>query len=182
MHTTTRIQRNALNLALVSACALGASVFGGAAQAATTNATASTTIVAPMTITKAFDLAFGKFATTGAGTLTVNTAGTRTFSGAVTVLTGITPSAAKFDVTGDSTSTFSISFTGTSTTLTSGANTMAFSSFSDASGAGAVSGNPTTGTLVAGVASIYVGGALTVGAVQPAGTYTGTITAVVDYN
>ena len=182
MHTNTRIQRNALKLALVSACALGAAGLGGAAQAATTNASATTTIVAPMTITKAFDLAFGKFATTGAGTLTVNTAGTRTFSGAVTVLTGITPAAAKFDVTGDSTSTFSISFTGTSTTLTSGANTMAFSSFSDATGAGAVSGNPTTGTLVAGVASIYVGGALTVGAVQPAGTYTGTITAVVDYN
>ena len=182
MHTPTRIQRNALKLALVSACALGAAGLGAAAQAATTSASATTTIVAPMTITKNADLAFGKFATAGAGTLTVNTAGVRTFSGAVTMLSGITPAAAKFDITGDGTSTFSISFTGTSTTLTSGANTMAFSSFSDANGGGAVSGNPTTGTLVAGLASIYVGGALTVGASQPAGTYAGTIAAVVDYN
>jgi hypothetical protein len=182
VQTTNRIQRNAFKLALVSVCALGASVLGGAALAATTNASATTTIVAPMTITKAFDLAFGKFATSGAGTLTVSTSGVRTFSGGVTVLTGVTPTAGKFDVTGDSTSTFSVSFAGTSANLTSGANTLAFAPASDLNAGNTTSGNITTGTLVAGVASIYVGGVLTVGAAQPAGTYTGTVTALVDYN
>lgn len=182
MHTTTRIQRNALQLALVSACALGALGLGGAAQAATTNASATTTIVAPMTITKNTDLVFGKFATTGAGTLTVSTSGVRTFSGAVTVLSGITPAAARFDVTGDSTSTYSISFTGISANLTSGGNTMAFVTSSDLNAGNITSGNVTSGTLSAGTGSIYVGGVLTVGAAQAAGTYTGTIVAVVDYN
>jgi len=40
----------------------------------------------------------------------------------------------------------------------------------------------TTGTLTAGAQTIYVGGVLTVAANQPAGTYTGTVSATVEYN
>jgi hypothetical protein len=173
--TSIRFPRTVLKLALVSAIALA-----GSAQAATTTAQATASVVAPMTITKATDLVFGSFSGSAAGSVTVSTNGTRTSSGVVVFGAGTT--AARFNVTGSGTATYGISFSGTSTTLTYGADSMAFATASDTSGAGAISGNATSGTLVAGAGSIYVGGVLTVAASQPAGSYSGTINATVDYN
>jgi hypothetical protein len=181
VHTPTSFQRNALRLALVSACALGAALSGSAAYAANATATSSSTVVAPIAVTKNADLAFGKFAAVTGGTVTVSTSGARTFGGAVLAVNGVTPTAARFDVTGDTGATYSIAFSGT-TVLTSGSDTMAFSAVADLTAGNATSGTVSTGTLTGGAQSIYVGGVLTVASAQPAGTYTGTVIATVEYN
>ena len=101
MKTTIRFPRTALKLALVSAMALA-----GGAQAATTTAQATASVVAPMTITKATDLVFGSFSGSAAGSVTVSTNGTRTSSGVVVFGSGAT--AARFNVTGSGAATYEI--------------------------------------------------------------------------
>jgi spore coat protein U-like protein len=152
------------------------------AMAATATASSTSTVITPIAITKAADLSFGSIAAGGtAGTVTVSPNGTRNVTGG-TVAAGGTITAAQFNVTGQSGQTYSIDFTGTSTTLTSGSDTMAFSTISDVSASTITSGNVSAGTLTGGAQTIYVGGALTVGATQPAGTYSGTISVAVNYN
>lgn len=172
------LQRSIVRLAVFAACALGAT---GSALAANATATSSGTVVAPIAITKAADLAFGKFAASTGGSVTVSTSGARTVGGAVVAMTGGTPAAARFDVTGDSGATYSIALSGT-TVLTSGSDTMAFATVSDLTAGNAVTGNVTSGTLTSGAQSIYVGGILTVASAQPAGSYAGTVIATVEYN
>ena len=171
-------QRSILRLAVFAACALGAS---GSALAASATATSSATVVSPIAITKAADLAFGKFAAPAAGSVTISTSGARTIGGGVVGVSGGTLAAARFDVTGDTGATYSIALSGT-TVLTSGSDTMAFATVSDLTGANAITGNVASGTLTGGAQSVYVGGVLTVGASQPAGSYTGTVIATVEYN
>ncbi len=168
--------------AVLAACGMNAAL-------AANNATASATavVLVPISVAKTTDLSFGKLVA-GNGTVTLNTSGVRTKSGSTALPTGGTATAALFTVTGDTTNTFSISYTGSSTVLTSGtpADDMAVSFISEAVGTatstGQTSGQAATGTLVAGNAYIYVGATLAVGAAQPAGTYTGTVAVTVDYN
>jgi hypothetical protein len=169
--------------------AIGAMAMAGGAMAATDSATATATVIAPMTVVKSANLAFGNFAvgSVTAGTLAVNTNGSRTVTGGVILpnVTG-TVSAAKFDVAGSGTSTYSILYTGSSTTLVStlvSANTMAYAMCSALTAAASCDGTVSTGVLTTGAQSIYVGGTLTVGASQvPAADYTGTINVIVEYN
>lgn len=98
--------------------------------------------------------------------------------------------AARFDVTGTGNNSFSIDYTGSSTALTNGtpADDMAVNWITESVGTTTPTGktdettDATTGTLNSGAAYIYVGGKLTVGAAQPAGTYTGTVQLTVAYN
>jgi spore coat protein U-like protein len=171
-------QRSVLRLAVFAACALGAT---GSALAANATATSTGTVVTPIAIAKTADLAFGKFAAPAAGSVTISTSGARTIGGGVLPVSGGATTAARFDVTGDTGATYSIALSGT-TVLTSGSDTMAFATVSDLTAGNATSGNVSSGTLAGGAQSIYVGGVLTVGASQPAGSYSGTVIATVEYN
>ncbi len=179
-----KAQQSALRFALAAAVA-AASLAGSSAHAAQATASASGTVVAPIAITAATNLVFGSFAAGAGGSVTVSTSGARTFSGVV-LMSGATPSAARFNVTGTASSTYSITHSGTAVlTNTSGVGgeTMTLTKFSDLSAGNATSGNVTAGTLDSGgTQSLYVGATLTVGAAQVPGIYTGTVIATVEYN
>ena len=144
----------------------GVSVISSAQVKAT--ATASSTIVTPIGITKTVDMNFGNVAinSTTAGTVVLAPAGTRTSTGGVTLpATAGTVAAAEFNVTGADNYTFSITLPSTSHEIKSGSNTMSVTGFTS---------TPTpTGTLSAtGSATVKVGATLNVSAGQAAGTYT----------
>jgi spore coat protein U-like protein len=185
MNTPFTLKQRGLKLALVAAFALGATV-SGQSSAAESTATGTATVITPIAIATATNLEFGSFAPGAGGSVTVNTSGSRSASGAILSSVGTTPSAAKFDVTGNASSTYGITYTGTSTELSTGGTapvTMAMATFSELTAGTATSGKVTSGTLgTTGAQSIYVGGTLTVGATQAAGTYTGSVKVQVEYN
>ena len=183
-------QRKRMSLYFIAPAVLLALAAGGMQVArAANNATASATavVLVPISVVKTTDLSFGRLVA-GNGTVTLDTSGGRAKTGGTALPMGATPTAALFTVTGDTTNTFSISYTGTSSVLTDGtpADDMTVTFITEAIGTTSpnakTSGQDATGTLVAGNAYIYVGASLIVGAAQPAGTYTGTIAVTVDYN
>lgn len=164
----------------LAALALAVAVAAGSAHAANTTAASTSTVVTPINITQAADLAFGSFASSGtAGTVIVSPNNSRGVTGGVTAM-GAGSTAAQFNVTGQGTSTYSINVIGTA--LTSGGNSMAFTPISDLTASAVTSGTVTSGALTAGAQTIYVGGILSVGINQAPGNYAGTITATVEYN
>jgi hypothetical protein len=175
-HSSSTTHRLAL-----AALALAIGAATGSALAAVATANSTSTVVTPINITKSSDLVFGSFAAGAAlGTVTVSPNGTRAVSGGVVALGG-SPTAARFDVTGQSGLNYSITFGG-SANLSDGSNNMAFTRISDLTASAATSGDVSSGTLTGGAQSIFVGGVLSVAANQPAGTYTGSISATVEYN
>ena len=131
------------------------------------------TVAAPISISAVGDMDFGTMVTTGtAGTVTVTPAGARS-SVNVDLLGGV-PSAASFDVTGDGNANYSITLP-SSTTLSSGGDTMTVDTFTD--NAGASPKLPPGGSE-----TFNVGATLNVGATQAAGTYSGTFDVTVNYN
>lgn len=154
------------------------------ANAADATATASATIITPISIVKATNLSFGNIAAgTAAGTVVMAPAGTRTVTGTngptLPASTG-TVSAATFNITGLVGMTFSITLPASAITLSNGtpANDMTLNTFTS---------TPTVaagGTLTGGTALLSVGGTLSVGANQAAGTYNSTsdLTVTVNYN
>lgn len=173
------------------ALAVGALMVVGSAIAETTTATIGATVIAPIGIAQGAGLVFGNLAA-GNGTVTVSTNSARVANGTLTQMsTGVTPVAARFDVTGQGTQTFSISYTGTSSELTSGAAgaiAMPFTLITEsipgaaATATNKVSGTAATGALLNGAATIFAGGAVTVASLQTPGSYTGTVSVSVDYN
>lgn len=153
----------------------------GSAIAANAVATSTSTVVSAINITKSSDLAFGSFAASAApGTVTVTPGGTRTAGGGVTAV-GTTATAARFDVTGQAGLGYTISIV--STPLSDGgSNSMTFTEISDLAASANTTGTVTAGTLTGGAQSFYVGGVLAVAANQAAGSYSGTVTATVNYN
>jgi hypothetical protein len=163
-----------------AASAAGVSATSAFAQAsASQTTTGSATIFQPIALSKNTDLAFGIVVrpSSGAGTVTVSTAGARSLSGNGALLNDVSPSAATFTVNGEGGQAFSInvpaSFTMTgpsSSTLTVGLNA------SGATGtlSGALGGN--------GSATFSVGGSITVASTTTNGAYTGTFTTTVSYN
>jgi hypothetical protein len=167
----------AAGLVAIGALALGGSLYGSGAYAASATANATATVVTPIAISNTADLGFGKFSAGTGGTVVISTAGSRSATGAVVLLTGTAGSAATFDVTGDGSATYAITLPGSDATLTraSGTETMSVGTF--------ISNPSATGTLSGGGAqTINVGGTLTVGSAQVVGSYTGTFSVSVEYN
>ncbi|MBX7514521.1 DUF4402 domain-containing protein [Qipengyuania sp. GH38] len=134
--------------------------------------TAVAEIVAPIAITHdggALDFGIIIPATT-AGTVVVTQGGAGSVTGDTLFVSGSTNAADSFTVTGDAGRAYSIVTTGGS--VTSGGNSMTFTT--DA---------PASGTLSAtGSDNFSVGGTLNVGANQAAGSYSGSYDATVSYN
>lgn len=128
-------------------------------------AEATGNIVAAISITKDANLNFGNIVAGPGGSVELTTAGSRNPTG-VTLAAG-TVSAAKFIVTGEANSTFSISLPTTITLALIGtpAITMSVGTFTKA----AVTG--TLGTLNGITQEVLVGATLTVGADQARGIY-----------
>jgi spore coat protein U-like protein len=140
-------------------------------------------VIVPIAISKVSNLTFGKFSALTGGTIKVDTDGAISVTGAVKNGTGSTGTAARFDVTGDGSNTYSISHSG-STALTNGtpAEDMALTKVSALTAASGTTTQVTSGTLSSGAQSIYVGGTLAVASGQPAGAYTGNVIVTVEYN
>ncbi len=142
-------------------------------------ATATSTIVTPISILKTADMNFGNVAVNAnAGTVVLSHAGTRSASGGVTLpATSGTIAAAEFTVTGQAGYTYSVTLPSTATTVTSGSNNMTVTAFTSNLAGG-------NGTLTNGTETLKVGATLNVGASQAAGTYISAtpFTVTVNYN
>jgi hypothetical protein len=175
------------------ALALGAMALTGAAwaQSNTGTAVATATVVAPLTVVKVVDMDFGTFAATSGATSVMKLSTTALSTGSTAKLyTGAPLTAAKFTVTGDAARTFSISYAGSSTQLDCAVpvanmpiDWTAVAMSAETAATDLSDGSDSlAGTLTAGVAHIFAGGNLTVGAYQPAGTYTGNFVVTVAYD
>jgi len=135
------------------------------AQSISAPATASATLLVPLSIAKTTDMSFGTIASTGtAGTVVLDYANGTTVTGGVTKFGG-TITTAQFTVTGDTDKTFSISHPATITLTGSVAGTLEVAINNQLG---------TSGTLVSGTKVINVGGTLTVPANTVAGVYSNT--------
>jgi spore coat protein U-like protein len=171
-------------LALIASVVIIAAAISAPSQAAdTATATASAKVITPIAITNATNLSFGKFVATAAGNITVTTNGTRSADNVGILLSGgATGTAASFNITGEADATFTIDTTASSTTVTSGSDTMGLTLISKLAANTDTSGETTAGTLTLGAQTLYVGGVLAVSATQAVGDYSGTVSAKVAYN
>ena len=155
----------------------------GQASAVSGAATASATILNPISVAKSADLNFGNIVNISGGTVELTTAGTRNHSAGVSLPAFIgTVSVAKFSVTGEAGTAYTVSLPGT-VDLANGTNHMTVGTFTQS----AVTGTIGTLTGAAGtttVQDILVGATLTVGAIQAPGVYTNntTLKMTVNYN
>jgi len=156
---------------LALALAAGGAVASSPGHAASATGTATVNILKAVTLTKTADLDFGKIAPGASSTMArVNIDGTRVCSFGLTCIGKA--SAGAFDVTGSSGETVTVALDSTTVTLASG--TSATMSVSLTLSAQQV-------TIVNGKGTVKVGGALTVGAQQPAGIYAGLFQVSVNY-
>jgi len=143
---------------------VAATLVSASAYAASVTGNASAVVATPIAISEVTAMSYGNIAGSGAvGTAVLDTADGLTVTGGVTALSGSTPASGAFSVTGQGTSTYSITLP-TSVTLTGpGAATMTITGLGHSAGA--------TPALAAGAASFKIGGSLAVGINQAAGTY-----------
>ena len=158
------MKQTKISVLLASLMAAGF-MMSGQAMAAEDSATTTVTILAPITVSDTQNMSFG-------------TVVRDTISKTVTETTP-----AIFTVGGTVGATYSFAITATDLTG-GGGDPMPLSAFTAAKGATPLDGSEPnfTSTLGNATEDVTVGATLTVGAEQVAGTYTGTITATVNYN
>jgi hypothetical protein len=147
-------------------------------------ATASATIITPISIAKTVDMNFGNVVTSAAtGTVVLAPAGTRTAGGGASLIAAQpgTVTAATFTVSGSAGLTYTIALPA-SVTIANGAPTMLVDNFTSTPVAGTGTGTIGGG----GTQTLLVGATLNVGANQAPGTYTTPVatpfTVTVNYN
>jgi hypothetical protein len=168
--------KNITKFFAIAIAILGFSAASFAQSSAT--ATATATLITPISITKTTDMNFGTVAASAtAGSVTLDYNDVATPSGGTTLVAGgAARKAAEFQVTGQNSSSFSISCP-TSIVLTSGANTLTVNAISPDSGS-------TSNLSASGSKTIKVQGTLVVPAGALAGVYTNTadLEVTVNYN
>jgi hypothetical protein len=167
----------------VAGCfALISAINVGVSHAASVADTASGKVIAPIAITAGTPLAFGSFAAdTAGGNLAIDTAGVLTPAATIHTITSA-HSAASFGVSGEGSTSFTISLPSTITLTGPAAATMTVGTFTTAMVSGATITAGVTTLPVGGTDTLLVGATAVVGASQAVGTYTGSLTAQVDYN
>lgn len=146
------------------------------ADAATTSATVEANIVSTINIVAQNGVVFGDISSSSSsGTVSIDTSGSRTATGGVTINTSTSGSPANFEVSGDPNGLYDITLP-VSVVLTSGAgDNMTVDNFS--------STPDSNGQLDAGgTQSLGVGARLNVGSFQPFGAYSGLMSTTVEYN
>ena len=165
-------------LGAVAALALG--LAAAPAIAASDSATASVTILRPVTVTKTTDLAFGRVVqpSSGSGTVSISkTDGSRSFTGGVTLLTSTTGKAS-FTVAGEGAQAVTVSVPGSfSIANTSGPGTLTVTTDATNTGSQTLSGS----LGGAGSLTVDVGGTITVTNTTNSGAYSGTFLVSADY-
>lgn len=168
--------RNILKAAVAAAAMTAASQTSAQTTATVSDTTGTTTIIAPISLTKSSNLVFGTVTrpTTGSSTVTVSTGGTRSISGgtAVALASGPAAAAAAYTVNGEAALGYSITLGTLSMTKTGGATPIAVT----------LTGSKTSGTLTGGTDTFTVGGEFTISNSTELGAYSGTFPVTVAYN
>jgi hypothetical protein len=146
------------------------------AQAATTTTTVEANIVSTINMVAQNGIVFGDVAASSIpGTVTIETDGSRTTTGGATLNTSTSGTPAKFEISGDPNSYFSISLP-TSVVITSGAgDNMTIANFTSF---------PTTNGQMdaSGKQNLNVGATMKVGSFQPFGSYKGIMSTTIEYH
>ena len=164
---------------LLTATALGSFALG--ANAASVNGFANAVIQTPLSIAEDVEMDFGTIAPdTAGGVVTLDTADT--IPPVAGFVLGGVPASGQFTVTGEGDLFYSISFPGAPFTLDEvgpGTDTLSLDGLNASVGSPRrIPGGPGSGTQTD---TFTVGGQLTIGAGQTAGTYRGQYTVQVDY-
>ena len=165
MRTTTRVS---------AALAVILSLAASAAQAQSANITATAVVFQAMTVTGARTLDFGNV-----------------FPGVAKSIAVAAATSGRFDLTGQASANVNVSFTLPATLSDGGVNTLPIGSYTGCTNAtnttaGCTVFTPSAATTAtafsgAGALFVWVGGTVTPGAAQAAGTYNGTVTLTAAY-
>jgi hypothetical protein len=146
------------------------------ADAATTSTTVEANIVSSINIVAQNGVVFGDISSSAiAGTVNIDTSGSRIATGGVTINTSTSGSPANFEVSGDPNALYVITLPASVTINSSSGDSMTINNISSSPG--------TNGQLDAGgTQSLSVAARLNVGSFQPFGAYSGLMATTVEYN
>lgn len=148
---------------------MGFATYGTYTMAATDTGNADVVILAAIGITETTGMSFGNILTSGAGSVTLDTADVVTDDGANNAPTGGTVTSAVFAITGSDVG-YAITMPA-NITVNNGGNFMTIDTYTYLAEDAATDG---TGTIAGGNGTMTIGGTLNVGAGQVAGAYSGT--------
>ena len=150
--------------------------FHQGVNAATTSATVEANIVSSINIVAKNGVVFGDISSSSiSGAVSIDTSGSRTAMGGVTINTNTSGSPANFEVSGDPNGLYEITLPLSVVINSSGGDSMRVDNFSSTPG--------TNGQLDAGgTQNLSVAARLNVGSSQPFGAYRGLMSTTVEYN